>query len=413
MSIKQKSVEVFCCYARKDAPFLPELKAHLTPLQREGLITIWTDIDIEAGHEWQHEIAYHLNTAPIILLLVSPDFMVSDYCYSIEMQIAMERHERGEAQVIPIILRPTDWETAPFGKLQALPKNATPVTSQTWHTKDEALLSVATGIRATLQTRATEEERQRQVEGERQRQLALQAETEEKERQKEQQLAKSKYYKYYKFRHNEIYASTFAVLNAEIFLLAGMGTLIGILTQRWLWAVGTVVVFFALAYPAYRKAIPLLFLSIIGMISGAFACWITILISPAHYDMVITNNFLFNITGTITFRHQIIAGICIGAIFSLPGFYVLDSSKKTSFDTNLYAGAILLGIGSGSVVWLIVNLLASIFNWGFGFASGWYLNFFGGYLVTACAGIGIICLYYFWSRIQSQVVQLAEESRHE
>ncbi len=74
-------LEVFCCYARKDQLLLNELKIHLSPLQRRGLITIWSDIDIDAGAVWEKEIKQHLNTAQIILLLISPDFMASEYCY--------------------------------------------------------------------------------------------------------------------------------------------------------------------------------------------------------------------------------------------------------------------------------------------------------------------------------------------
>src|SRR5713101_1817547 len=96
-------VEIFCCYARKDQPLLNELKAHLMPLQRQGLVTIWADTDIDAGTEWEREIEKHLKTAQIILLLVSPDFIASEYCYSKEMLRAMERHEAGEAHVVPII----------------------------------------------------------------------------------------------------------------------------------------------------------------------------------------------------------------------------------------------------------------------------------------------------------------------
>ena len=80
-----------------------------------------------AGAEWVHEIEAHLNSAHIILLLVSPDLMASDYCYSIEMKLAMERHAAKTARVIPIILRPTDWKKAPFSKLQVLPSNHRPI----------------------------------------------------------------------------------------------------------------------------------------------------------------------------------------------------------------------------------------------------------------------------------------------
>ena len=104
------SIEIFCCYARKDQTLLHELKAHLMPLQRRGLINIWADTDIGAGIAWKQEIEKHLDTAHIILLLVSADFMNSEYCYSTEMKHALERDKRKEARVIPIILRPVDWQ---------------------------------------------------------------------------------------------------------------------------------------------------------------------------------------------------------------------------------------------------------------------------------------------------------------
>src|SRR6266487_1759942 len=99
-------VKIFCCYARKDQQIMNELRKHLIPLQRQELITLWADIDIDAGEEWEKVIDQHLNTAQIILLLISPDFMASEYCYSKEMMRALERHKRGEARVIPILLRP-------------------------------------------------------------------------------------------------------------------------------------------------------------------------------------------------------------------------------------------------------------------------------------------------------------------
>src|SRR5260370_35842881 len=100
---------------------VPVLVKHLSVLKRQGIIDIWHDRNISAGTEWEREIDKHLNTAQIILLLISPDFMDSDYCYGIEMKRAMERYEQGKSRVIPIILRPAYWQKTPFGNLQALP----------------------------------------------------------------------------------------------------------------------------------------------------------------------------------------------------------------------------------------------------------------------------------------------------
>jgi hypothetical protein len=149
-------IEIFCCYAREDKSLLDRLKKHLILLQRQGIIDIWSDVDISPGTEWEVKINKHLNTAQIILLLVSPDFMASDYCYSKEMKRAMELHERGEARVIPIILRPVYWEGSPFGKLQALPANAHRIKSDYWRTIDHALFDVAEGIRKVIEELALE-----------------------------------------------------------------------------------------------------------------------------------------------------------------------------------------------------------------------------------------------------------------
>jgi len=139
-------VKIFFCYAREDETLLNKLKSHLKPLQREGLIEIWHDRDISAGKEWEREINEQLNAAQIILLLVSSDFLNSDYCYGIEMKRAIERHERQEVRVIPVILRHIYWQGM-LGKLQALPKDGIPITDPYWHDLDKAFLDVARGIR--------------------------------------------------------------------------------------------------------------------------------------------------------------------------------------------------------------------------------------------------------------------------
>lgn len=143
-------VKIFFCYAHEDEKLLKKLKAHLKPLQRQELIDMWHDRDISAGTEWEQEISERLNAAQIILLLISPDFMASDYCYGTEMKRALERHNRKEARVIPVILRPVYWQDI-LGNIEALPTDAKPVTSPHWHTLDEAFLDVIEGILRTLQ----------------------------------------------------------------------------------------------------------------------------------------------------------------------------------------------------------------------------------------------------------------------
>ena len=138
-------LEVFFSYSHKDESLRDELATHLKLLQRQGIISAWHDRGIPAGAEWDRQINYHLQRARIILLLVSADFLASDYCWDMEVNQAMQRHEAGEATVIPIILRPCDWTSTPFGKLQTLPKDARPIT--TWENKDEAFSEIARVIR--------------------------------------------------------------------------------------------------------------------------------------------------------------------------------------------------------------------------------------------------------------------------
>lgn len=154
MSVESaKAIEVFFSYSHKDEDLRDELEKHLSILKRQGVIQSWHDRRIGAGREWEGEIDKHLNTAHIILLLISADFLTSDYCYEVEMKRAMERHQAGETRVIPVILRPCDWEDALFGKLQALPMDAKPITS--WPNRDEAFLDVARGIRAAVEELAS------------------------------------------------------------------------------------------------------------------------------------------------------------------------------------------------------------------------------------------------------------------
>lgn len=144
---------VFFSYSHVDEGLRDQLEKQLAMLRRQGVIETWHDRRIGAGAEWEAEIDRHVDADDIILLLVSPDFLASDYCYDREMLRAMERHETGEAIVIPVILRPCDWHAAPFGKLQAVPKDGKPVTLMP--DRDSALLEVAQAVRAAAKRFST------------------------------------------------------------------------------------------------------------------------------------------------------------------------------------------------------------------------------------------------------------------
>jgi hypothetical protein len=130
-------IEVFISYSHKDEALREKLGTHLSLLKRQGVIDEWHDRRIGAGQEWAGAIDEHLNSAAVILLLVSPDFLNSDYCYDVEMTRALQRHDAREARVVPVILREVDWRGAPFSKLKALPKDGKAVTS--WSSRDKGL----------------------------------------------------------------------------------------------------------------------------------------------------------------------------------------------------------------------------------------------------------------------------------
>ncbi|BAU11087.1 hypothetical protein LEP3755_15800 [Leptolyngbya sp. NIES-3755] len=143
-----RSIKLFFSYSHRDEELRDQLAAHLATLQRKKVIESWHDRKIIAGAQWAQDIDDNLNSADVILLLISPDFLNSDYCSVIELNQAMERHNAGKACVIPVILRHADWHDEPFAALQALPKNAKPIV--TWSDRDEAFLDVVRGIRRAV-----------------------------------------------------------------------------------------------------------------------------------------------------------------------------------------------------------------------------------------------------------------------
>jgi hypothetical protein len=144
LSHMDNPIEVFVSYSHLDDRAQKTLETHLSLLRRQGLISVWHDRRITAGSEWKSQIDKHLESAHVILLLVSPNFLDSDYCYEIEMNRALERHDAGTARVVPIIIRPAIWHASPLGRLQALPKDGKAIS--TWSKRDVAWHDVAQGL---------------------------------------------------------------------------------------------------------------------------------------------------------------------------------------------------------------------------------------------------------------------------
>ena len=148
-------VTLFYSYAHEDEPLRDELCGHLKILERRGLIASWYDREIQSGDDWHSKIDQQLRMADIVLLLISTDFITSDYIFGNELTVAMQRHAAGMTTVVPIIVRAVnleseDAEALPFMKLQALPTDRRPVTS--WPNRDEAWTNVAKGLRTTVKS---------------------------------------------------------------------------------------------------------------------------------------------------------------------------------------------------------------------------------------------------------------------
>jgi nucleoside phosphorylase len=142
------SFEIFYSYAKEDEGLATQLQKQLTMLKQQKLITDWYASKVAPGQVTSKEIMEHLNTADIILLLISPDYIASEQ-YETEVERAMERHEAQEAFVIPIILRPTaGWRDAPFGKLMHIPRGDKAITD--WSKRDKVFAQVAEEISAVV-----------------------------------------------------------------------------------------------------------------------------------------------------------------------------------------------------------------------------------------------------------------------
>jgi len=150
---RTSAVTLFYSYAHEDEPLRDELAGHLKILERRGLIRPWHDRKIVAGQDWANDIDAHIAEAELVLLLVSKDFIESDYIFGVELKQAMQRHFERACDVVPIIVRavniePEDAEDLHFLKLQCLPTDLKAVTS--WPNRDEAWTNVAKGLRATV-----------------------------------------------------------------------------------------------------------------------------------------------------------------------------------------------------------------------------------------------------------------------
>jgi hypothetical protein len=144
-SVRQSLCRVFVSYARVDEQYRMRLDVHLAPLRRAGLIDLWSDRAIAPGSDWERDIEHELTTADIVILLVTPDFVASVYCFEKELTEALRRHEEEGVRILPVHVKSVDFANLPLGRFQGLPLHVRPISA--WADADEAWLEVARGVR--------------------------------------------------------------------------------------------------------------------------------------------------------------------------------------------------------------------------------------------------------------------------
>ncbi|HEY7126338.1 MAG TPA: hypothetical protein VH540_20510 [Ktedonobacterales bacterium] len=203
-------------------------------------------------------------------------------------------------------------------------------------------------------------------------------------------------------RLDQLYGGAASPFIAALFLLCGVGGLVGVWTQAWVLALAAVGIGLVLSYIlGYRKVFSPLTLGIIAVLSGAVVVAATSSVSAVSYDQTYTTHFLFGIERMLTIRHQLIAGTGVGAIASLWGLAVFRSKRANGDGMGLgLTVGILYGLIGGGILWLVALVLGSIFDWGFGFGAGWLNSLLDGFLVTVIACLGLISLLYVWRKTQ-------------
>jgi hypothetical protein len=139
-----KGWRVFYSYSHKDVELRDSLATYLAPLVQQKKIAEWYDRKIEPGADWETEIKTELESADLILLLVSAEFLASEYCFGVEVETALARLKRGEVKVVPVLLKQCLWRESRFSELQIIPRDAKPIASSV--SIEEALTNVANEI---------------------------------------------------------------------------------------------------------------------------------------------------------------------------------------------------------------------------------------------------------------------------
>jgi hypothetical protein len=137
-------LKLFLSYAHEDRDIVTELRKHLAPLRHEQIVTDWYDFELTPGHDWDREILSQLESSDLVLVVVSADFVASNYAYGRELGIALDLHDQERLRVLPVIGRNCRWQNLPFARLQVLPEGAVAISS--WENRDDAFVSVVLGV---------------------------------------------------------------------------------------------------------------------------------------------------------------------------------------------------------------------------------------------------------------------------
>lgn len=154
MTDNSLEIKVFISYSHKDVNLRKELEVHLSVLKRQGYITVWHDGEIMASEKWDEKTRSELEKADIVLILISPDYLASEYINDVEIKKALKLHQKGRIDVVPIILRECAWkEEKTLAALQFFPENGEPIDSNHWYNRDEAFTNVALGLKKVIKDR--------------------------------------------------------------------------------------------------------------------------------------------------------------------------------------------------------------------------------------------------------------------
>lgn len=148
--------KVFISYSHKDAKHLKRLQAHLADYERNKLVEIWDDTKITPGATWRDEIEEAMDSAKVAVLLVSADFLASEFVAESELPRLLTAAKKEGTIILPIILSPCGFEYTKLSQFQAVNSPSMPLTRMTYHQREDLWAKVAKVIRDTTSTHTSE-----------------------------------------------------------------------------------------------------------------------------------------------------------------------------------------------------------------------------------------------------------------